>query len=364
MKILLRYKVCLILFVLPFVMVANTNGKGKYKKEKTVKQEYSVSKNATLKINNSYGNLDIVTWNENRIVFEIKIKTSGNNEEKVQKKLDEITIDFAKEGDMVSAKTRFNKNKEKSWWSSWSSGNSNVNMEINYIVKMPISGQVDLNNDYGSINLGTLEGKAIINCDYGKITTKELLADDNSITFDYSNNCYFEYIKSGKINADYSDYVVSKTKDLNIIADYTKSRVEIAENIKYNCNYGGITIDKTNNLKGIGDYLTLRLGDIYKNANINADYGSIKIDKLHKSLNNLTIDSDYVGIKIGYDPALAFDFDINLDYASLKDEDAFEFIKKRVQSSSRYYLGYHNTENSGNTIKINSDYGSVSFYKN
>ncbi len=40
------------------------------------------------------------------------------------------------------------------------------------------------------------------------------MADNNSISFDYTNNSYFEYIKSGKINADYSGYTVSKTKDL------------------------------------------------------------------------------------------------------------------------------------------------------
>ncbi|OIQ22391.1 hypothetical protein [Lacinutrix sp. MedPE-SW] len=363
MKLQLHYKIFLLFMLLPLVMVAN-NGKGKYKKEKTINKTFNVSKNATLRVDNSYGNLDIVTWNENKIVFEIKIITSGNDEEKVAKKLNEITIDFSGEGDYISAKTRFNKEKNKSWWSSWTSNNSNVNMEINYIVKMPITGNVDLSNDYGSINLATLEGKAILDCDYGKITTKELLADNNEISFDYSNNCYFEYIKSGKIDADYSGFTVSKTENLDINADYTKSKIEIAENISYNCDYGGVTIEKANNVKGNGDYLTLRLGDIYKSISINADYGSIRVDKLQKSFENLYIDSDYVGIKIGYDPLLAFNFDIDLEYASLKDEDAFEFIKKREQSSGKYYSGYHKTENSKSTVKINSDYGSVSFYKN
>ena len=58
--------------------------------------------------------------------------------------------------------------------------------------------------------LGKLKGRAELSCDYGKITTKELLADNNDISFDYSNNCYFEYIKGGKINADYSGFTVSK----------------------------------------------------------------------------------------------------------------------------------------------------------
>ncbi len=364
MKRAIQYKTLLILFFLPLMMVANNDngGKGKYKKEKTIKKDFNVNSNAQLKVNNSYGNLDVVTWNENRIEFEITIITSGNDEEKVQKKLDEITVDFDSSMDMVSAKTIFNKNKSKSWW-KWNN-NNNVNMKINYIVKIPATNSVDLSNDYGNINLARLEGKAILNCDYGKITTKELLADDNSISFDYSNNCFFEYIKSAKIKADYSDFTISKANEIDLVADYTKSKIEIAENVSYNCDYGGLTVEKANNVRGNGNYLTVRLGEIYKDVFITADYGSIRIDKLTKNAGNVTIDSDYVGIKMGYDADYAFDFDIDLEYGSLKDnDDALEIIKKHTKSSDKYYHGYHKSEGSGNLIKINSEYGSVSFNK-
>ena len=365
MKRAQHYKLFTILLLLPLVMLANTShGKdGKYKKEKTITKTFNVSDNATLKVDNSYGNLDIVTWDGTTIDFEIKITTTGDNEEKVQDKLDDITIDFSGSQNLVTAITKFKKSKDNAWW-KWGSS-SNVQMKINYIVKIPITNNVNLNNDYGNINLGTLEGRAEINCDYGKITTKELLAENNILNFDYSNNCYFEFIKSGKIDADYSGFTVSKANRLDIIADYTKSKIELAEDITYNCDYGGLTVEKVNNLKGNGDYLTVIIGDVFKNIDINADYGSIKIDKLHKSVKNVSIDSDYVGIKIGYAPALSFDFNIELEYGSLKDNEGnFNFIKKRMESSDRYYTGYYNTQNSGTMVKINSEYGSVTFFQN
>jgi len=365
MKIQLLYKTVFMLLLLPSIVLGNNNHdglKGKHTKSKTINKEFSVNSDATLKINNSYGNLDIITWEEDRVVFEITITTNGNNEEKVLKKLDEIDVNFDASSNYISAKTILNKNKSNSWW-KWNSGNK-VRMKINYIVKMPITNSVDLNNDYGSINLDKLKGRASIDCDYGKITTKELMADNNSITFDYSKNCYFEYIKSGKINADYSGYTVAKTQRLDIVADYTKSKVEIAEDVTYNCDYGGITIEKANNVSGNGDYLTTRLGDIYASVALDADYGSIKIDRMMASAKNVTIESDYVGIKIGYESGYNFDFDIDLEYASLRDDDGLEILKKRVKSSDKYYTGYHGKQNSGNIIKITSDYGSVSFYKN
>ena len=361
MKIALQFKTLIVLFMLPLFVTAATNKDGKYTKKKTINKEYSVTSNAALSVDNSYGNIDVVTWNENRIVFEITITTTGNNEEKVQEKLDDITVDFEATSSNVSAKTKFN-NKSKSWW-NWN-GKNKVKMKINYIVKIPITNSVSLNNDYGNINIDKLEGHAKLNCDYGKITTKELLADDNSINFDYSKGCYFEYIKSGKINADYSSFTISKTNSININADYTNSTIETAEDVNYNCDYGNIKIDKANNISGNGDYLTTIIGDVYKNIALKADYGAIKINNITQNAGNVTIQSDYTGIKIGFAPSYNFNFDIDLDYGSLKGSDGLEFSTKKEKGTYKYYNGYYGNSNSSNTIKIESDYGSVSLSKN
>ena len=64
--------------------------KGKHTREKTIKKEYTVNPNALLKINNSYGNLILSSWNEDRIVIEVHITVNGNKESNVEQKLDEI----------------------------------------------------------------------------------------------------------------------------------------------------------------------------------------------------------------------------------------------------------------------------------
>lgn len=364
MKTILLYNTIFTLLLVPCLVLGNNNSNfnGAHTKEKTIKKEFTVNSDATLKVNNSYGNVNVVTYTGSTSIIEVHIKTNSNDEEKAQEKLDEITVEFNASSDFVSAKTIFNKNKSKSWW-NWGNNNS-VNMEVNYVIKLPITNSVDISNDYGSVNLDKLEGKAIISCDYGKITTKELMADNNSISFDYTNNSYFEYIKSGKINADYSDYTIAKAKQLEISADYTKSNIKIAENINYSCDYGSLNVENINNLTGNGDYLTLVIGDVYKNIDLNSDYGSIKIGRMTANAGNITIESDYAGITIGYDAGYNFKFDLDLEYASLRDSDGFEFTKKRVESTDKYYQGYYGNSSTSNIIRISSDYGSVSFKRN
>ncbi len=364
MKTNILYKLVLIFALLPVVVSAATNPekRDKHSEEKTIKKSYNVSKNATLKIDNSYGNLNIITWNENRIEITVNITVSGNNEDKVREKIDNINVDFEASSNYVSAKTIFSKGKSNSWW-NWGS-NSSINMKVNYVIKMPMTNSVDLDNDYGSIILDKLEGNAKINCDYGKITTKELMGNTNEIEFDYTKNSYFEYINNGTINADYSEFTVAKAKNIHLEADYTNSKFETIEDLKYDCDYGSLTADRANNVSGSGDYLTIVLGDIYKNVSIDSDYGSIKIKNIKATAKNITIDSDYVGIHIGFESGYHFNFEIDLDYASLRSHDGFEFNKKRDESTSKYYQGFYGSSNTNNYIKINSDYGSVTIDKN
>lgn len=359
MNLKIQFKVALLVMLMPFIALANSNNSViKETKEKKISKSYDVNSDATLKINNSYGNIDIVTWSENRIEFDITIKVTGNNSEKVDDRLNEIDVKFSTSKEWVAAETMFGK-KKKSWW-NWGNNNK-LKIEVNYRVKMPITNSVILNNDYGAINLDKIEGVAKINCDYGKITTKELMGDNNVINFDYSSNCYFEYIQSGKISADYSGFTVAKTKNLEINADYTKSIVEASENILYNCDYGSLKVDNVNNIEGNADYLTLRLGNVFKNADIKADYGSIKIDRMASKAGNININGDFTGITIGHDSAYNFTFNIMLEYASLRSSEGFNFINKEIKSSSKKYSGYYGSENSGNTVTIDSEYGSVTF---
>ncbi len=363
MKTILFKYTAIILLVFPVLLLAN-NGKtkGKYTKQKTIKKEYSVNSDALLKVNNSYGNLNITSWNENRILIEVHIKTNGNSEEKVQKKLDEITVDFEASSNMVSARTIFNKGKSNWGW-NWGR-NNNVNMQIDYIIKVPVKNSVHLSNDYGNINLDRIDGHAKINCDYGRLEIGELRGRNNQLSFDYTSKSTIGYINSGKISADYSGFTIEKAGDLEISADYTNSTVKQMENLQYSSDYGNIEVGEANNVQGNGDYINVKLGTIHGNVDITADYGSIRIEEMAEDAGNVQIRTDYTGIKIGYNAQYYFDFEIETEYAGVSGKDEFEINISKEKSSEKYYKGYYGKANSGNSINIISEYGSISFYKN
>ena len=350
-----------LLFLLIPLGIFATEKEGKYTKTKVIDKTFNVTKEATLNVSNKYGNIDIATWNENKIAITVKITTNGDDEDKVKKRLDEITVEFDANSTYVSAKTMIEKTSAS--WNLWGKDN-NVNMEINYQIKIPLTNSVNLTNDYGGINLNKLEGKATINCDYGKINIGELLNASNSIHMDYTNNSTISYMKSGTVNADYSTLRIDKAGNIDLNADYSHISFETIDRLKYECDYGSLKIGAAENLNGTSDYMNLTIDTLLFSGVFNLDYGSLKIGELGQHLKELKLQSSYTHIKLGLHPTVSFDFTAALSYSGFKHGDHFTFNKEIEKTTSKYYEGYYNAPNSGNHISIKSSYGSVSFNNN
>ena len=363
MKTLLFKYAILVLLISPTALAAGGGKfKGRHTKEKTIKKEFNVDANALLKVKNRYGNLTLTSWDQNRVEIEVHIKTNGNNEEKVQKRLNEIDVEFEASNSMVSAKTIFG-SRGNNWGWNWGKKN-NVNVQVNYTIKLPVKNSVHLSNDYGAIMLDRIDGHAKINCDYGRLDIGELRGRNNELNFDYTSKSTIGYVNSARIHADYSGYTIEKAGDLEINADYTNSTIREMANLSYSTDYGNLEVGKAENVQGNGDYIKVQLGSIHGNVDINADYGNVHIDRMAEDAGNINIRTDYTGIKIGYDPNYTFDFEISTEYAGVNGKDDFEINISKERSSERYYKGYYRVENSGNSVNITSDYGGITFYQN
>jgi len=351
------YKLLLIIFLIPLTINA-TERKGKYTKTKTLNKEYKVSENATLNINNKYGNIVISTWDNNIIEIEVTITTNGNDKDKVEQRLEQIDVEFEGSSNFVSAKTRIEKN--TSSWKIWGR-NNNVNMQIDYLIKMPVTNNVELNNDYGAIRIDKLEGESTINLDYGKLHIGELLNTENNINIDYTNKSTIDFMKDGYINADYSTLYIEKSGRTKLNADYSHISFGMVTNLEYNCDYGDLKIDDAGNINGRSDYMQTSINKLNNRGDFESDYGSIKIYELGENLKDLRIEASYAQVKLGISNNNSFNVKASLSYGGFKYVDGFTFNKEITKSSSKYYEGFYGTANSNGNIIINTSYGSVTF---
>jgi hypothetical protein len=355
------YKITFLLLLFPLIASANIDDK-KHEKSKTIKKEYKVNADAKVAINNKYGNLNITTWDKNRVEIEVTITVKGDDLDRIEDKLAGIDVEFETSSSLIYAKTRFEK--EQKSWSFWKK-NDNISYQINYKVKMPKTNTVDLNNDYGSIYLDNLSGKADIKCQYGKIYVGELFGNNNNINLDYCSSSTIAFMKSGNINVDYSKITIEESENLKVNADYSTLKFDKVGDLNFNADYGSIAVDEATNVNGNADYVSMRFGTIKKNLIIDTDYGAISVKRLVKGFEHVKIDGQYAGIKIAVDSDAVFDFELDLQYANFKGEDdKMEFYKKISKTTKKYYEGKFGKGNSNGSIFIRSLYGGVSIKEN
>ena len=82
--------------------------KYEFVKTKSVNKTYTVSGTDKLSIANSFGTVELHTWNKNEIKVDVSIEVSSNKEAFAQKLIDGITVSNNQGGDGISFKTSIN----------------------------------------------------------------------------------------------------------------------------------------------------------------------------------------------------------------------------------------------------------------
>lgn len=349
-----QFKIFLILFLIPFFGFSNDDFS--YTKQKSIYKAYIVNSDAGINIDNSYGNIFVTTWNEDKIEIDVLIKVSGDSERWVTQKLDAIDVNFIALKSMVTAKTVFENNVSKN-------NGRNNSFEINYTIKIPKNGSVTLNNKYGNISTTNLFSATDINCKYGKINLANLNGSFNKIQIDYCSKSTIDYLKNGLVTSKYSELRIDRVAKIDLISDYSEIEIGDGGDVKYNNKYGSIKIYKVNTLDANGNYLSIDIGSITNQLKLCTKYSNLSIDAIQSKANRIAIATEYTGVNIGFDSNYVFDFDVSVKYADFKYDNELNVSSKEETNYTKRVSGYFKKKGE-NKITVTSEYGNVKLYKN
>ncbi len=337
-----------LLVLIPGMALAIGNP-GKHSRQKKISKAYIVNSDAGIDIENSYGNIFVTTWDEEKIELEVLIKVSGNDEKWVEKRIGAIDVEINAMKNLVSAKTRIGNSGKKS-------GKSN-SMEIHYTLKIPRKGIVKLDNKYGDILAGNLAGATHIKCQYGNVTLEKLLSPSNQLLLQYVGKAQISYMKGGVIESSYSKSEIGEYENLVLNSNYSEFILPKGGNFRADSNYDKLSIGSIGNLKSDGNYLVVKIDKLFGNLDLNSNYSSLKIAEVHLSAGNINLGGNYTNFDIGYSPEYPFDLEVNTKYTESKFDPQIQVIKSEA-SGRKMYRGFYK-KSGQNKIAIQCDYGSV-----
>ncbi len=344
----------------PFVLQAHPGDK--FKKTKKINKTYTVDQNVTVDIINSFGDVTIELWDQSSVSIDVVVKVSGNNEDRVNERLERIDVDFKATNRTVKAVSDIPN--ESTGIMGWIKGDTGTDTQVNMIVKMPVNATLEIENDYGAIIIPKMNAPLKLSCDFGRLQLGQLLNPYNELSFDYTENSSIDYLKGGTIKADFSKFKVYGADVIDFTGDYTTAAFAPVKNFKYNSDFSTLTIDGAQRIDARGDYSTVSIGKLSGPAIIKADFGSLTIAELASDFSQLSIKSDYTTINIGYAPTTSFNYLIETEFGSLKLDSSLKTRVSRNDMNEKYREGHHGNINTTNAIEINSSFGTIKLNNN
>ena len=142
---------------------------GQAKADKKLSRDYEISKGFTLGIENTYGDINIVNWDEDALSVVVTVEVEATSQSKADKLLESVNIEIDESSNSVFFETEFEKQNY----------NEKKKIRITYDVKTPAYMNVELEQAYGNVYIQELTGTADLEIKYSSLTADALMVEDN-----------------------------------------------------------------------------------------------------------------------------------------------------------------------------------------
>ena len=318
----------------------------KFEHEKKISKSYTTSSSTSLSIENKFGDVHIHTNNGNTIKVDISIIAKGRTQEISEKMLENIDVQI-NEGTNISFKTIINSSKNN--WGNVSTftakENKNAEYEINYIVSMPQTVPLDLNNKFGAIYLGDFKAALDLDLGYGNLKAGKIYkssSTDIKVSFGKAD---IDYMESGDLKISYSDLKLSAAKD-----------------IQFEGKYGSFDIGNLSSLSGSTAYSNVNIGNLSNSLELSSKYdGNLKISDISSAFKNINISCQFSSVELDFVSNASFSFTVDTKFGKFKMGDTPVKIHKEIRShTSESFEGVYGN-GSGAKVNVTANYGNVSF---
>lgn len=317
--------------------------------EKTIEKSFTIAKTGSLKIDNQFGKVDLITHDKNTVEVVVKIIVDANSEEKSLKKLEQIDVEFNSTPNSLEMKTTFGKGK----------GSFNGSFQIDYVVKAPASLSLDINNQFGDVFIGEWKGNSSITVGYGNLTVGKLMAEVNEVTLEFSKGSV-GLINKGKVELSYSDrFNLDKAKELSIQSSFSDYEIQTVEKLVCKSEYDEVEIENVNRLELNASFTSVKIGKIYVYGDISNEYGSVKIDWVSKGFEGLKLENSFAGIKVNFEQGTQFTFECEAEFGDVSVPSGSDIRIDKKDMSEHYLKGRYGSGDNLPNVYVEVAYGSA-----
>jgi len=247
-----------------------------FKKTNHYQETFPLTHQMEVSIINKYGDIQIIHWEKDSVMIEVEVEVNSNKESKAEKLFQSIDIKFRNNFFYVVAETSLAG--KSTVWNDISDKtkllfNSNTTTRINYVVYMPNTFKLSIQNKYGQVYLGDYKGELDVNLSNGDFKAHHLLGNTKlKISF---GDLYIGRITHGLLEANNAEAEIEECTFLETNTKVSKLRIEKIEELQMNSAHDKYYIGILSKVSGLSRYTFLKINELDRHIDISQKFGSM-----------------------------------------------------------------------------------------
>jgi len=336
----------LILFFVLGIWLIPSVTMGQFTETKEFKKQFKVTPETRIEISNKYGKVELNTWEKDSVVLEVSIKVEEKKLSKLEKSIDEIDFDFTQSQHFLVAKTVVGQNKSSLGKEILKLKEtvlqSDGNTQIDYVVWLPASNELIVENKFGDVFIGDYRGDVKINLSNGNLKSHDFEGKlDLTLSF---ADATINSTTTANLNCNFSELYIKKAESLLIKSKSSTFDILEINELETESRRDKFRIRIIDMLDAKSSFSNFRLNELTDRLKINADYGDLDIEKTAIDFSIIYIESKSTDVNLYFDKETNFDFEIThikteLDFCSdieIEDENVLDEKEKQMLVKGRF----------------------------
>lgn len=285
------------LFLLPWMTISAQDF------TKTYQEKYDVDKGASLVIQNKFGNINCLPWDESSVSINVTVKVDASSQEKANRVFDKIDVKLTGSRTKVEGITTVG-------------SISNANFSIDYEIRLPRWINIDLNNQFGDIFLDETDGIVKINLEYGAMEANALNGTKNEFFIKFSD-VEAGYIKEGSLNLEYSEWDSKGAENLRVYSRFGEITIDKTASLNLDSQYDEINIGSAGQVISISRFSELDVEKINGDFDFDIEYGELEVNFISAVFKTGKVRNTFASASLTFDPKSSMNINAEMEFGEL-----------------------------------------------
>jgi hypothetical protein len=286
---------------------------------RTYNEKYAVEKGASLVIQNKFGDIQCLLWDENSVSILVTVKVEASSQEKADKTFGKIDVALTGTPSKVQGVTTVG-------------SISNVDFSIDYEIRIPRWINIDFDNRFGDIYLSEIDGKAKINLEYGAMEAGSLNGTNTELTVKFSD-AEVTYMKDASLRIEYSEWESDQLDNISLYSRFSEISIKNVSRLNLDSQYDEVNVVNAGSVITVGRFSELDFDKITADFDFDIQYGELDVNYIASTFKVGKIRNTFADANLTFDSRAG----INVDAETKFGEISFPGSKSSV---SEEIIGY------------------------